>query len=48
MKWLNRIRCWFRGYHRNTPAIGRFRYDRPGMCCDCGKVGNGIPDEDGE
>lgn len=42
---INRIWCWWRYYHRKTPAIGRFRYDQPGICCDCGKVGNGIRGE---
>jgi hypothetical protein len=42
-----RLRCWFRGYHVNSPTIGKFRYDVSGMCFDCGKVGSGIePDQD--
>ncbi len=45
---LARIKCWFRYYHRNSPAIGRFRYDCSGMCCDCGKVGTGVQGADGE
>ena len=48
MQRLRRIRCWLRGYHRNSPTIGKFRYDCNGMCCDCGVVGTGISDEDGE
>lgn len=45
---LARIKCWLRYYHRNSPAIGRFRYDCSGMCCDCGKVGTGVQGPDGE
>lgn len=37
-----RIRCWWRGYHCNTPDIGRFRYDCDGVCCYCGVVGSGV------
>jgi len=44
---IRRIRCWLRYYHRNSPEIGRFRYDCPGVCCDCGIVGNGV-EIDGE
>lgn len=47
MQRLRRIRCWWRYYHRKTPDIGRVRYDQPGICCDCGKVGDGI-ELDGE
>ncbi len=42
---IRRIRCWLRGYHRNTPEIGRFRYDMPGICYDCGVVGSGVEQE---
>lgn len=44
---LARVRCWLRGYHCNSPNIGRFRYDVDGVCCYCGVVGTGI-EEDGE
>lgn len=47
--WWRRRRCWLRGYHvRDFWGVSKFRYDQPGMCCDCGKVGSGIPDDDGE
>lgn len=39
---LMRCRCWFRGYHCNSPTIGKFRYDVSGICCYCGIVGTGI------
>ena len=41
MRWLYLVRCWWRGYHCETPTIGRFRYDVGGHCCYCGKVGDG-------
>lgn len=43
---LYRIRCWWRGYHCETPDIGRFRYDVSGVCCYCGQVGDGIDPND--
>lgn len=46
MKSLKRIRCWWRGYHRESPTIGYFRFDVGGMCSDCGKVGDGINHND--
>lgn len=42
MQRIKRIRCWWRYWHRDTPTIGKFRYDVSGICCDCGKVGSGI------
>jgi len=46
MHWLYRIRCWWRGYHCDSPDIGRFRYDVSGICYYCGKVGDGINHND--
>jgi len=43
---MKRLWCWWRGYHRETPSIGRFRYDVSGWCCDCGKVGDGVNHDD--
>ena len=47
--WINvsrRVQCWWRGYHRESPAIGYFRFDVGGMCSDCGKNGDGINHND--
>lgn len=50
--WIRRIRqirCWLRTYHvKDALGVYKFRYDSPGQCFDCGKVGTGIFDEGGE
>ena len=49
MQRIKRIRCWFRYYHIHDPGgVYKFRYDVSGMCWDCGKVGSGKKEEDGE
>lgn len=41
---IARIRCWLRGYHTETPTIGKFGLNASGVCADCGIVGTGDPD----
>ena len=46
---IRRLLCWLRGYHvADAAGISKFRFDCLGVCRDCGKVGSGIPLEDGE
>jgi len=40
-------RCWLRGYHVHG-GMAKFRWDCSGTCDDCGIVGTGIFDADGE
>jgi hypothetical protein len=48
MHYFRRIRCWLRGYHVHGSVANKFRWDCPGTCDDCGIVGTGIFDADGE
>lgn len=43
---LYRARCWWRGYHCESPTIGYFRFDVGGWCADCGNVSDGINHND--
>lgn len=46
MKWIYRVRCWWRGHHRESHTIGYFRFDVGGWCADCGKISDGINHND--